>query len=92
MMDAPWLWIALAAVNLITFTIYGLDKASARSGARRVPERTLLILALIGGSPAAFAACRCLRHKTAKKSFMNKLFLVALLQAVAAGTLLGFAI
>ena len=46
------LWY-LAAVNLVTFTVYGVDKAKARRGAWRVPEKTLFLLPLLGGSVGA---------------------------------------
>ena len=43
--------IYLAAINLITFCVYGADKRRAKiSGARRVPEKTLFALALLLGS------------------------------------------
>ena len=41
------LWY-LAAVNLVTFTVYGVDKAKARRGAWRVPEKTLFIITTDG--------------------------------------------
>ena len=47
--------IYLAAINLITFCVYGADKRRAKiQGARRVPEKTLFALALLLGS--AFSA------------------------------------
>ena len=42
----------LAAVNAITFAVYGADKRRAKKGKRRVPEKTLFLLAAVGGSPA----------------------------------------
>jgi uncharacterized membrane protein YsdA (DUF1294 family) len=59
----------LVAVNATTFCYYGLDKARARSAAPRVPEAVLHGLAVVGGSPAAFAAMAAFRHKTLKGSF-----------------------
>lgn len=57
------LWY-LAAVNLVTFTVYGVDKAKARRGAWRVPEKTLFLLPLLGGSIGALLGMRVFRHKT----------------------------
>lgn len=57
------LWY-LAAVNLVTFTVYGVDKAKARRGAWRVPEKTLFLLPLLGGSIGALLGMRTFRHKT----------------------------
>lgn len=54
----------LALVNLIAFTVYGADKRRARKDRRRVPEKTLFLLAIIGGSLGAFLGMRLFRHKT----------------------------
>lgn len=70
----------LAAINLWTYLAFRQDKRRAIAGGRRVPEARLLGLALIGGTPAAFAARRLLRHKTRKQPFGTWLWLIALLQ------------
>lgn len=57
------LWY-LAAVNLVTFTVYGVDKAKARRGAWRIPEKTLFLLPLLGGSVGALLGMLVFRHKT----------------------------
>ena len=54
----------LAAVNAITFAVYGADKRRAKKGKRRVPEKTLFLLAAVGGSVGALAGMRAFRHKT----------------------------
>lgn len=59
-----WLLAYLAAVNLVTFTVYGIDKAKARRGAWRVPEKTLFLLPLLGGSLGALLGMRVFHHKT----------------------------
>jgi uncharacterized membrane protein YsdA (DUF1294 family) len=74
---------ALLAINLATFAVFGWDKAAARQRDRRIPERTLLILAALGGSPAALLARQTLRHKTRKQPFGARLLLIVFLQAVA---------
>ena len=63
-----WLlwWLAL---NAATVLVYGYDKAIAGGRRRRVPERTLLGVALGGGSPRAMLAMGLFRHKTVKTSF-----------------------
>ena len=76
-----WLIWYLAAVNLATFFVYGLDKAKAGiSGARRVRERTLFILAIVGGSPAALIGMWLFRHKTQKLSLQAVLAVILALQ------------
>ena len=64
---APLHWALLgylAAANLIAFTVYGADKRRAKKDKRRVPEKTLFLLAIIGGSVGAWAGMYTFRHKT----------------------------
>lgn len=70
-----WLYY-LAGVNLLTFLAYGLDKWKAvhnghrsKRLSRRIPEASLLLLAVLGGSPAALLAMYLFRHKTLHKKF-----------------------
>lgn len=58
------LLVWLAAVNLVTFAVYGIDKAKAKRGAWRVPEKTLFLLPLLGGSLGALLGMKVFRHKT----------------------------
>lgn len=57
------LWY-LAAVNVASFTVYGIDKRKARRGAWRIPEKTLFLLPLLGGSVGALLGMKVFRHKT----------------------------
>lgn len=54
----------LIAINLVTFAVYGADKRRVRRGAWRVPEKTLFLLPLLGGSIGALLGMRVFRHKT----------------------------
>lgn len=74
----------LLAINAITFFIYRWDKRQSRHGGWRVPESTLLGLALIGGTPAAYFAQKKFRHKTSKGNFRARFFAIVLLQCGAA--------
>ncbi len=80
-------WWTVAAVygaaSLVTFAAYGIDKALAGSGKRRVPERTLHGLELCGGWPGALLGMRAFRHKTAKTSFRVVTFVIVALHAAA---------
>lgn len=58
----------LSVINFITWVTYGLDKGRAKSGKWRIPERTLLLLALIGGSLGALAGMIMFHHKTKQNS------------------------
>ena len=81
--------LALVAVNLWTMLRFRDDKQRAIAGKRRIPEANLLGLALIGGSPGAFAARHLFRHKTRKQPFSTWLMLIAMIQlGVAIGLLL----
>lgn len=65
-------------MSLITAAAYTLDKSAARRGRRRVPERTLHLLALLGGWPGALLAQQGLRHKTVKATFRIVFWLTVL--------------
>ena len=78
--------LLLLALNLFTMLRFWQDKKRAIAGERRIPEADLLTLALVGGSPGAFAARWLFRHKTRKQPFSTRLFLIA---AVQAGALIG---
>lgn len=72
----------LAIVNLSAFAAMGWDKARARRGDARIPERTLLILAAAGGAFGAVAAQRTFRHKTRKQPFGAWLLAIFSLQLI----------
>ncbi|WP_368282149.1 DUF1294 domain-containing protein [Coprococcus comes] len=54
----------LLLINIITYFTYAADKTKARQNKWRIPERTLILLALLGGSPAALLAMKHYHHKT----------------------------
>jgi uncharacterized membrane protein YsdA (DUF1294 family) len=80
-----------AALSLFAFIAYALDKYAARRGERRTPERTLHLLALVGGWPGGMLAQRMLRHKSRKPVFHAVLWASALLHLAALGWLSWFA-
>ena len=75
-----WLLVYLAAVNLVTFTVYGVDKAKAKRGAWRVPEKTLFLLPLLGGSVGALLGMQVFHHKTKHWYFVWGIPLILLAQ------------
>ena len=60
----------VVATSGASFVVYGFDKQRAAVGGRRVPERTLHLLAVVGGWPGALAGQRYFRHKTRKVPFL----------------------
>lgn len=58
--------LILVLFNLITFFVFGYDKYLARTNQRRISEKTLLSLALFGGSIGAVFAQKIFRHKSRK--------------------------
>ena len=59
----------LQLVNLAAFAAFGIDKRRAKRGRWRIPEATLMILAVIGGSIGALAGMYLFRHKTRHHKF-----------------------
>ncbi len=64
----------------MTFTVYGVDKAKARRGAWRIPEKTLFLLPLLGGSVGALLGMLVFRHKTKHWYFVWGIPLILLAQ------------
>lgn len=54
----------LAGTNLIGFAIMGIDKLKAKKRAWRIPESTLFVFALIGGSLGTTLGMFLFHHKT----------------------------
>ena len=54
----------LIAVNFVTFALYGIDKSRAKRRRRRIPEKTLLLLPLLGGSLGGLLGMYAFHHKT----------------------------
>lgn len=80
--------IYLLAVNLITFFIYGLDKWKARHSRWRIPEATLLGLAVAGGSVGAWLGMRMFHHKTLHNKFRFGIPAIMVIQLASLGYLL----
>ena len=74
---------ALFALNLITFIIYGIDKFKAKKAKWRIPESTLLLLAVFGGSIGAWLGLQVWRHKTQHKKFYIGIPMILTLQVIA---------
>lgn len=60
----------LPVINLIAFTLFGIDKYKARNNRWRIRESTLWLATLLGGGLGAFAAMQLFRHKTKHLAFV----------------------
>ena len=72
MKDSNLLHIALiylVIINVVTFFMYGIDKWKAKRTKWRIPEATLLGMAVIGGSIGAWLGMKVWHHKTLHKKF-----------------------
>lgn len=70
----------IAGVNLICSFVYGYDKIAAVKHSERVPERFLLFLGLLGGTPGSLIAMLLFRHKICKKKFYIPVILILFAQ------------
>lgn len=81
--------------SICTLIAYKLDKTAAKRSHRRTPEKTLHLLALIGGWPGAMIGQKLFRHKSKKLSFQLTFWLTIILNCAALAWLLfmdGFAL
>ena len=82
------LLVWLAGVNVVTFILYGVDKSRAKKGRWRIPEKTLLLLPLLGGSVGGILGMAAFHHKTRHWYFRIGLPVMFLLQTAGAVYLL----
>lgn len=76
--------VYLLAINLAAYLAFHIDKKASIAKRRRTPEKTLLLLALIGGSVGAITGQQTLRHKTYKQPFKFFLYTIAALHIILA--------
>ena len=62
-----WLWLAI--INLAAFVAMGADKYKATHKKWRIPEKTLFLFALIGGSAGGILGMYFFHHKTLHRKF-----------------------
>ena len=82
------LCIYLIVINIAALCLYGIDKSAAVRGRRRIPNKVLLGLAVIGGSVGALAGMYTFRHKTKTWYYTIPVPLILLIQIAAAVLLL----
>ncbi|GGA31625.1 hypothetical protein GCM10007416_00170 [Kroppenstedtia guangzhouensis] len=64
-----WILVYLLLINGVTFVLMGSDKARARKGRWRIPERHLFLSGFLGGGPGLWLGMKYFRHKTMHPSF-----------------------
>lgn len=63
-MEGLFICLYLIVMNVLTFIVYGIDKQKAKRGKWRISEKTLMMLAVFGGSIGAWIGMQVFRHKT----------------------------
>ena len=74
------IYTSIAILNVITFFLYGIDKWKAKKDRCRIPESSLLLLAVLGGSIGAWLGMKIWHHKTMHKKFKYGIPLIMILQ------------
>ena len=75
-----YILIYLAVVSIVSVIVCIYDKKSAIKNTRRISEKSLFTLALLGGALAMYLTMLKIRHKTLHKRFMIGLSLIIILQ------------
>ena len=70
----------LLGINAVTFIVYGIDKYKAKKARWRIPEATLLLLAVLGGSIGAWMGMKVWHHKTKHKKIKYGIPAILLIQ------------
>ena len=73
--------IYLVVMNIIGFASMGIDKSKAKRGAWRIPEKTLFLIAILGGSIGSILGMKQFRHKKKHKTFTIGMPTILLVQA-----------
>ena len=80
--------LCFSVVNIIAFLMYGIDKRKAKRTKWRIPEATLLGVAVIGGSIGAWLGMKVWHHKTMHNKFKYGIPAIIIVQLLIVGYLL----
>lgn len=72
----------IVIVNLISLVMMGVDKRKAQKRAFRIPEATLFVLAIIGGSLGSIIGMHFFHHKTRHWYFLYGMPVILALQVI----------
>lgn len=72
----------LILINIIGALVNIADKQKAKHNKWRIPEATLWLICILGGSIGSYITMKAIRHKTKHKSFMIGIPIIILLQII----------
>lgn len=81
MMNQVYIFIYLIVANTGAFVLYGIDKRKAQKHLWRIPERTLIGIAIVGGSIGALLGMKVFHHKTKHVKFTIGVPLIIIIEA-----------
>ena len=70
------------SMSLIGFMLMGIDKSKAKRNAWRIPEKTLFMIAFLGGGAGVWLGMRVFRHKTLHLMFKYGVPAITLLEFI----------
>lgn len=78
-----YIFMWMAFISIIGFILMGVDKAKAKKGAWRIPEKTLLGTAFLGGGAGVWLGMEIFRHKTKHWYFKYGVPVICILEILA---------
>ncbi len=95
-LPTPWLIfvVYVAAISILSVLACLYDKLASKTGKVkfRLPEKTLFVWSLLGGSVAMLLTMLLIRHKTKHLSFMLGIPLIIALQGVGVWLLIKYGV
>ena len=67
-------------LSVLSFILFGVDKKIAHNSGRRLSERNLLLVTLLGGTAGSALGMLVFRHKISKTLFLFKIIVIIILQ------------
>lgn len=77
-----YILIYLLIINLLGAFVNIIDKQKAKHNRWRIPEATLWLFGILGGSLGSYITMKAIRHKTKHRAFMIGMPLLTIIQTV----------